>query len=51
MKKQTIQFVTVTDKNNVLLKVGKSNITQPKTNFKGGSVNWYPDKLKSECEK
>ena len=51
MKKQTIQFATVTDKNNNVLKVGKSIITQPKTNFNGGSVRWYPDKIKSEYKK
>ena len=51
MKKQTIQFATVTDKNNDVLKVGKSTITQPKTNFNGGSVRWYQDKIKSEYKK
>ena len=51
MIKQTIQFATVTDKNNDVLKVGKSIITQPKTNFKGGSVRWYSDKIKSEYKK
>lgn len=45
MKTQTIQFATVT-KNGVVQKVGKSTILQPKTNFKGGSINWYEDKKK-----
>lgn len=38
MHTQTIQFATVTQ-NGVVKKVGKSIILQPKTNFKGGSVN------------
>lgn len=38
MKTQTIQFATIT-KNGVVQKVGKSTILQPKTNFKGGSIN------------
>lgn len=37
MQTQTIQFAVVT-KNGVVQKVGKSTISQPKTNFKGGSI-------------
>lgn len=42
MKKQTMPFATVTDKG-VIVKVGKSTILQPKTNFKGGRVKWFDD--------
>ena len=45
MQKQTIQFA-VQSKNGVIEKVGKSTIYQPKTNFKGGKIRWYDDKLK-----
>ncbi len=49
MQKQTIQFAAQS-KNGVVEKVGKSIILQPKTNFKGGSIKWYEDKLKKEAE-
>ena len=45
MHKQTVQFATVV-KNGVIQTIGKSTITQPKTNFKGGSIKWYEDKPK-----
>ena len=45
MKTNTIQFA-VQSKNGVIEKVGKSNIYQSKTNFKGGEIRWYDDKLK-----
>lgn len=47
MQTQTIQFAVVT-KNGVVQKVGKSTISQPKTNFKGGSIKWYEDKKKAD---
>ena len=49
MNKQTMQFATVTE-NEVIAKVGKSTILQPKTNFKGGSIKWADDRklLKSK---
>lgn len=47
MQKQTVEFAVET-KNGVVQRVGKSSILQPKTNFKGGSVKWYEDKLKSQ---
>lgn len=47
MQKQTIEFATVT-KNNVIQKIGKSTITQPKTNFNGIGIKWYEDKLKQK---
>ena len=50
MNKQTVQFATVTE-NNAISKVGRSVITQPRTNFKGGSVKWHPDRMKQECSK
>lgn len=45
MNKQTVQFATVIE-NNIISRVGQSVITQPRINFKGGSVKWYPDKMK-----
>ena len=47
MKKQTIEFAIET-KDGVVQRIGKSAILQPQTNFKGGSVKWYEDKLKKE---
>lgn len=47
MKKQTIEFAVET-KDGVVKRSGKSAILQPQTNFKGGSVKWYEDKLKKE---
>ena len=47
MHKQTIQFA-VQSKNGVIEKVGKSNIYQSKTNFKGGEIRWYEDKPKKK---
>ena len=47
MQTQTIQFAVVT-KNIVVQKVGKSTISQPKINFKGGSIKWYEDKKKTD---
>lgn len=47
MQKQTIEFATVT-KNGVVQKIGKSTITQPKTNFNGIGIRWYEDKPKKE---
>lgn len=45
MHKQTVEFATVT-KNGTVQKVGRSTITQPKTNFQGGKIKWYKDKPK-----
>lgn len=45
MYTQTVQ-IAVRKKNNAIAQVGKGFIYQPKTNFSGGSVKWYKDKLK-----
>lgn len=50
MQSQTIEFATVV-KDEVVKEIGKSTILQPKTNFKGGTIKWYGDKLKKETEK
>lgn len=42
MTKQKIQFAVVV-KNGVITSVGKSQIYQPKTNFKGGEIKWFDD--------
>lgn len=42
MKKQTMSFATQIEKG-VIVKVGKSTVLQPKTNFKGGSIKWFDD--------
>lgn len=45
MKKETVEFAIVT-KNGVVEQIGKSTITKPTTEFKGGSIKWYQDKPK-----
>lgn len=47
MQKQTIEFA-VEAKNGVVVRIGKSSILQPKTDFKGGSIKWYEDKPKKK---
>jgi len=47
MKKQTVNFAVVT-KNGIVQSTGRSSILQPKTNFKGGSIQWYEDKKKAD---
>lgn len=49
MQKTTVEFATVT-KDGTVQKIGKSNILQPKTNFKGNpdSIKWYPDRPKKK---
>lgn len=50
MHKTNNIFETVT-KNKVVQEIGKSVIEQPKTNFKGGSIKWLPDKPKKTTKK
>ena len=38
MHRQTVQFA-VTRNNGNITRIGRTGINQPKTNFKGGSVN------------
>lgn len=45
MQKQTVEFA-ITRKNGIIIRIGKTAINQPKTNFKGGSIKWYADKQK-----
>lgn len=47
MKKQTVNFA-VSFQNGIVQSIGRSVIYQPKPNFKGGSIQWYEDKKKSE---
>lgn len=47
MHRQTIEFA-VTRNNGTITRVGRTGIDQPKTNFKGGSINWYRDKRKKK---
>lgn len=47
MQKQTIQFAVET-KNNIVQRVGKSTIYQPKINYNGKGIKWYEDKKKVE---
>jgi hypothetical protein len=47
MQTQTVR-IAVTKKGNVIDKVGRASICQPKTNFSGGSIKWYQDKLRKE---
>ena len=48
MNKQTVNFAVQTDKSGVVQTVGKSFVLQPKTQFKGGEIRWYEDKLKKD---
>ena len=45
MHKQTVEFAT-TRKNGIITRIGRTGINQPKTNYKGGSIKFYPDKPK-----
>lgn len=36
---------------NGVVRIGKSSILQPKTNFKGGSIKWYECKPKKQEDK
>ena len=47
MQTQTVRLA-VTKKGNVIDRVGKSTIYQDKTNFSGGTIKWYQDKLRKE---
>lgn len=49
MHKQTVEFA-VTRKNGNITGIGRTGINQPKTNFKGGSIKWYEDKLKQKSK-
>lgn len=42
MLKKEVEFAVVT-KSGVVTKIGKSQIYQPKTNFKGGEIKWFDD--------
>lgn len=50
MKKETITFATVT-RNGVVEHIGRSSISQPKTNFNGKGIKWYEDKMKKQGDK
>ena len=41
MQKQTVEFAV--KKTNGVVQVGKSEILQPKTDFKGKGVKWFDD--------
>lgn len=47
MHKQMITFSIEKTNSGAIKSIGRSIIGQPKTNFSGGSVKWYEDKLKS----
>ena len=47
MHRQTVEFAVTRDKGNITM-IGRANISQPKTNFKGGKVKWYEDKPKEK---
>lgn len=47
MKKQTAEFAVVAE-NKTVTQVGRSVITHPKVNFKGGSVKWLADEYKKD---
>lgn len=43
MNKQTMQFAVQTDKNNIVQRVGKSSILQPKINYINRPMKWVDD--------
>lgn len=47
MHRQTVEFAVTRDKGNIT-RIGRSSISQPRTNFKGGKVKWYKDKPKEK---
>ena len=47
MHKQTLATAVET-KNRVVQRIGRTAIFTPKPNFGGGSIKWYPDKLKEK---
>lgn len=47
MKKQTVEFA-ITRKNGNINCIGRSAILQPKPQFMGGGIKWYPDKPKEK---
>ena len=47
MHRQTVEFAVTRDKGTITM-IGRSSISQPKTNFKGGKVKWYEDKPKEK---
>ena len=47
MHKQIVEFVVEKTSDGQIKSIGKSIIGQPKTNFSGGSVRWYEDRLKT----
>lgn len=47
--KTQILTSAVRKSNGVVTQIGRGYIAQPKINFKGGTVKWYPDKLKEGC--
>lgn len=49
MHKQSIEFA-VTRNRGRIIRVGKTSILQPKTNFKGGRIKWYEDKPKEKSK-
>lgn len=47
MKTQTVLFA-VTQSKGIITRIGRTNISQPKTKFTGGSVRWHEDKPKQK---
>lgn len=42
MNKKEMEFAVVV-RDDVVVRIGKSSILQPKTNFKGGGIKWFDD--------
>ena len=49
MQTQTVEFAVTKNKGNIT-RIGRTNINQPKTYFKGGSIKWYKDKPKQKSK-
>lgn len=44
MHRQTAEFAV--ERKNGVIRAGRFEMKQPKTDFKGGSVKWYKDSMK-----
>ncbi|HIT91089.1 MAG TPA: hypothetical protein IAC41_11830 [Candidatus Merdenecus merdavium] len=50
MRKQEVVFAIV-NKASTVTNIGKSTIDTPKTEFKGGTINWFDDSKLLKCNK
>ncbi len=49
MQTHTVEFALIHNKGSIT-RIGRTSISQPKTNFKGGKIKWYEDKPKQNSK-